>query len=203
MGIVYQSLKRIAYPLFRPKLHEVRGTEHLPKRGGFVIAANHVDWLDGFYIAAAVGQARDVPVYFLTKSNNYWWTSVAVQIPADRRGDIVDTAVQYLRRGKVICNFIEGQRNTAQTMLRGKTGSVRMAMAAGVPVVPLGITCHPGKNMAESLMYLFSNKQAVEIRIGRAIHFGQTDPASLSAGQLQTATAKVVRAIAPLSNKRF
>lgn len=203
MNIAYQSLKRVGYPIFKPKLTEVRGVEHLPRQGGFILAANHIDWLDGFYIAAAIGIARDRPVYFLTKSNYYWWTSLAVQIPSDRRSGIIDTAVANLKRGKIICNFIEGQRNTATALLPGKTGTVRMALQAGVPIVPLGITCRPGKNMAESIMYLFSNKQSVKIRIGRAINFGRNDSVSLSLEQLRDATTRVMRAIAPLAGKRY
>ena len=79
--IVFQTLKAVAYPVFRPKLKPLVGADHLPRQGGYILAANHVDWLDGFYIAAAVSAVRNVPVHFLTKSNNYWWTQVAIQIP--------------------------------------------------------------------------------------------------------------------------
>lgn len=202
MSIVYRALQKVGYPIFKPKLEAVHGTEHLPRKGGYVLAANHVDWLDGFYIATAIGLARHVPVYFLTKSNNYRWTTVTVQIPADRRASIVDAAAEYLQDGKIICNFIEGQRNTGRLLLPGKTGAVRMALAAGVPIVPVGITCRPGKTMAQSLMYLFSNKQAVRIHIGRAIHFGQADPATWSNEQLKEATGKVMESISHLSGKR-
>jgi len=167
------------------------------------ISPDHVDWLDGFYIAAALGIARDVPVYFLTKSNNYWWTTVTLQIPADRRESVVDMASEYLQSGKVICNFIEGQRNTGRLLLPGKTGAVRMAMAAGVPVVPLGIACRPGKTMAKSLVKLFSSGQDVHIRIGKPIHLPPMDPNEASAAKLKEETQNIMRAIAPLAGKRY
>ena len=102
----------------------------------------------------------------------------------------------------MICNFAEGQRNTGRLLLPGKTGAVRMALAADVPVVPLGITCLPGRTMAQSLMYLLSNKHGVKIRIGRPIHFGHIDPDTQSVEILRDATKQVMQSIAPLAGKR-
>ncbi|MBI2984131.1 MAG: 1-acyl-sn-glycerol-3-phosphate acyltransferase [Candidatus Kerfeldbacteria bacterium] len=199
--LVYQTLRRIGYPLFGQKLSNVQGAENLPGAGGYLIAANHVDFLDGFYISAAVGLARNVPVYFLTASNNYWWTTVAVQIKADRRGAIIDQAVRALTDGKVICNFIEGQRNPATKLLAGRTGTVRMALTAGVPIVPLGIACSAGKNVGQSLMYLMSKNHHVTIKIGRPIRLPAADQPEDN--DLRRYTHQVMHAIAPLAGKKI
>lgn len=198
--IAYQTVKTVAYPIFRQKISTVRGLEHLPKSGSFVIAANHVDWLDGFYIAATIGDALGIPVYFLTKSNNYWWTQVAIQIPADRK-NTVDVAVEALRSGKVICNFPEGQRNAKNTLLPGKTGSVRMAALAGVPVIPVGITSTSQKNMAKSILQMMQKNHGVEIAIGSAVHFSVPN-SGMTEEWLKTSTSQLMGAIAPLCHKR-
>ncbi|MBI5466682.1 MAG: 1-acyl-sn-glycerol-3-phosphate acyltransferase, partial [Candidatus Kerfeldbacteria bacterium] len=189
----------IGYPIFGPKVENITGLEHLPRKGGFIIAANHVDWLDGFYIAVALGRRRNIPVYFLTKSNYYRWTTLALQIPRQKSA-IVDQAVQYLKSGKVICNFPEGQRNTGKRLLPGRTGTVRMAIAADVPIVPLGITCSPGKNMAQSLVYLMSNRHPVRLAIGRPLAVTAPD-GEITADYLTAMTEQLMRAIAPLAGK--
>lgn len=196
--LAYASVTKVAYPLFQPKIRNIAGVEHLPRQGGFIIAANHVDWLDGFYIAVAISLHRRIPVYFLTKTNNYWWTTVTLRIPSQPSA-IVDQAVAHLRRGKVICNFPEGQRNPAAKLLAGRTGTVRMALRADVPIIPLGITCSSGKNVAQSLLYLMSKNHAVRIRIGKPIRF--SSPGEVTGDFLTGATARVMRAIAPLCGK--
>lgn len=196
----YQTLKTVAYPIFRPKIQSITGIEYLPKDGGYILASNHIDWLDGFYIAAAVGEARGIPVHFLTKSNNYWWTQAAIQIPANKK-DTVDIAVQALKSGKVLCNFAEGQRNPTPTLLPGKTGTVRMAAIAQVPVIPLGIRCSAGKNMGQSIMYLMSKHHQVDIRFGPALQYSVSE-SDMNEAWLRSSTAQLMSAIAPLCHKR-
>lgn len=194
----YATASTIIYPIFRSKLGDVSGHEYLPKKGGFVIACNHVDWLDGFYVTAALDKYRGVPAHFLTASSNYRWTTIAVQIPKDR-GAIIDTAVQQLKAGKVICNFPEGQRNTTRRLLPGKTGTIRMAAEAGVPIVPAGITCDGGRNMGQSLQFLMSSNHQVTLRFGEP--YSIVAPEDLTTDWLTQETEQLMRAIAPLCNK--
>lgn len=197
--IAYQTVKTVAYPLFRQKISLVDGLEHLPKSGSFIIAANHVDWLDGFYIAATIGEALGIPVHFLTKSNNYWWTQVAIQIPNDKK-NTVDIAVTALREGKVICNFPEGRRNTTNNITTGKTGTVRMAALAGVPIIPLGIRCPSYSSMTKSILQMMSKNHSVEISIGAPL-FVTVPTEGITEEWLSTSTEKLMQAIAPLCHK--
>ena len=197
--IAYQTVKTVAYPIFRQKINSVTGLEHLPTTGSFLVAANHVDWLDGFYIATTIGDARGVPVHFLTKSNNYWWTQVAIQIPSEKK-DTVDVAVEALRDGKVICNFPEGKRNASDHLFIGKTGTVRIAALAGVPIIPLGIRASSGKNMAQSIMYLLAKNHPVDIAIGAPIYVA-LPPDGMTDEWLQQSTNSLMATIAPLCNK--
>jgi hypothetical protein len=153
-------------------------------------------------IAAAVGLANGRPVHFLSVSNNYWWTTATIQIPADQRSKIVDIARAHLKQGEVICNFIEGQRNHTGTLLPGKTGTVRMATAAGVPVVPLGITCSAGRNMGQSLLFLVTPRHTVSIAIGQPMRFTEP-PGGATKEWLDQATRRLMEAIAILSGKKL
>lgn len=198
---VYQTLSNIVYPIFQAKIKKIEGWENVPRRGGFVIAANHIDWLDGFYIAAAVGAQLNRPVYFLTKSNNYWWTTITIQIPPTGRSAIVETATTQLQKGKIICNFPEGVRNPEKNLAVGKTGTARMAIRAGVPVVPLGIRCDAGRTMAQSLLYLASPQHNVTLRFGAPITFTKNHEPSPT--EVRDGTERIMRAIAPLANKHY
>lgn len=197
--LVFHTLKTICYPFFKRNLEAVRGLEHLPTTGGYLIAANHVDWLDGFYVATAVGLAKKIPVHFLTASNNYWWTTMAVQVPR-QRGEIVDTATQALQAGKVVCNFVEGQRNADATLLPGKTGTVRMAIAAGVPVVPLGITCSSERTVAQSFWNVVLKRRGVQLSFGAPLTFPNSSQA-MTKEHLTLETQRLMEAIAPLAGK--
>lgn len=194
----FSQLSKIGYPIFQHKLTKVIGSENLPRSGGYIIASNHVDWLDGFFIATAVGLARQTPVYFITKSKYYWWTSVIIQIPRQKDA-VVDEAVRHLRLGKVICIFPEGQRNPTKKLLPGKTGVVRMAVEAGVPIVPVGMTCTFGRNVGKSVLNLLSSEHPVSIAIGQPISIDQ--PQVMNHEWLHHQTQRVMKAIGPLAGK--
>lgn len=198
-SLIYALLSPIIFPSFQRKVTTLHGLDNLPKSGGYVLACNHIDWLDGFYIVAIVQKYRHVPTHFLTKSNNYWWTGIAAQIPADR-GAIVDSAVEKLTNGMVICNFPEGERNTTEQLSSGKTGTVRMAAESGVPVIPVGITCDAGRNMGQSIQYLLSKKRTVSLAFGEPIRY--TIPKEdITSAWLDNETSRLMRAIAQLAHK--
>jgi len=199
--LVYRLLAAIIYPVFRAKLTDIQGLEYLPSRDGYIIAANHVDWLDGFYITAAVESNKHRPVNFLTKSNNYWWTTIAVQIPSDQKGAIMDYALAKLKTGAIVCNFPEGRRNAEQMLLPGKTGTVRMAIDAGVPIIPTGIICASGCTMIESIKFLFDKKRAFTLRFGPPMKFDRPT-GEITKDWLESQTAGLMAAIAPLAEKR-
>lgn len=197
-GFIYTTLSPIVFPIFHRKT-VVEGVEHLPSSGGFIIAPNHVDWLDGFYLSAALGKHRHVPINFLAKTNNYWWTGISVQIPTDR-SQVVSSVAQELRGGKVICNFPEGRRNVSSQLLPGKTGTVRMAAEAQVPVIPVGIICEPGRSMGQSLQHLISSQYPMTLRFGSPLTF-TIPPVGISTEWLSTETQHLMQSIAILANK--
>lgn len=197
-SLVYNALSPIIFPQFHRRT-TVTGAEQLPSSGGYILAPNHVDWLDGFYISAALQKYRQTKTYFLAKSNTYWWTGMIIHIPRERRR-IIDNAAESLKRGLVVCNFPEGQRNADSKLLSGKTGTVRIAADAGVPVIPVGITCESGRNMGQSLRYLFSSQYQVRITFGSPLNFS-IPPGGISEKWLRDETDRLMKAIAPLAHK--
>lgn len=124
------------------------GLEHLPPRraGGMVIVMNHVHWVDIPVIGTLLPLSYRLS--WLAKSELFrnpfaaWWFRQMNVIPIKRgSGDAaaLDAAVQALRAGAVLLIFPEGHRSRDGVLLPGRGGAVRLAMRAGVPIVPVAI----------------------------------------------------------------
>jgi 1-acyl-sn-glycerol-3-phosphate acyltransferase len=140
--------------LSRPLLHllwryDVRGLENLPS-GGFVLAAGHHSNFDPWPLGIALSKTRFVR--FMAKSELFWWPLSWVVRGAGgfkvRRGepdrDAFATARRLAREGNVIAMFPEGTRRSKGLRKRRPVevhdGAARIALGAGVPLVPAGLT---------------------------------------------------------------
>ncbi len=196
--MIYTLLRSILLPRFIPHL-SITGQEHIPTTGACILAPNHVDWLDGFYVSAAIQLVRRDSVKFLTASNNYWWTGVAIQIPLFR-SSIVDRAVREFTRGAIVANFPEGQRNHTATLTEGKTGTVRMAALAAVPVIPVGIRCTPHDTFRQAWRELSNPEYQVAISFGQPLTFTRSAE-TITHEWLKAETHRLMSAISPLAGK--
>lgn len=122
----------------------VAGAEHIPAHGPAVIATNHVSYLDELFSGYAALQ-RGRRIRFVAKKELFDARLLGMvmrrlgQIPVDRSGrpeEAVRAAVECLHRGELVGMFPEGTISRSFVPLPGKTGAVRMAMAAGVPLIP-------------------------------------------------------------------
>jgi 1-acyl-sn-glycerol-3-phosphate acyltransferase len=151
----------IAFRLVRlwaePLLHlifsiRVKGREHIPRQGNFIIIANHLAWLDPFLILSAF---RTEPrVHFLGDTTILrtrrlqWWIVRAVggYVPVDKKvhGDVrlFEHVDRCLQRGGVVALFPEGTTDGAQEgrLLPFKKGFAHWAIDNGVPVVPVALS---------------------------------------------------------------
>ena len=130
----------------------IAGREHLPTTGPVIVAANHLSVLDSFYLALAARR----PVTFLAKREYFerpgpvgrlqrWFFLSLGQIPVDRRGgteasSALRRAVEILEDGGAWGIHPEGTRSPDGRMYRGRTGTVRVALITGAPLVPVAIS---------------------------------------------------------------
>ncbi len=125
------------------------GAERLPPResGGMVLVMNHIGWLDIPVIGSLLPYKYRLS--WLAKSELFenpivgWWFRTMNVIPIKRgKRDLaaMEAAIQALRDGAVLLIFPEGTRSRNGRLQTGRGGAVRMAMQAGVPIVPLAIT---------------------------------------------------------------
>ncbi len=122
---------------------ELKGTEHIPTAGGFIIAANHQTYIDPFWITIPVVR----PVRYLAWSEAFKnpllgrpmeWLGAWPLVIERGNPTAYRRSLQWLRGGGAVMIFPEGSRAYADgAMGKFKTGAVRLALEAGVPVLPV------------------------------------------------------------------
>ena len=164
--ITYVAFAIATRPIFRL---QVEGREKVPLRGGAVIVCNHPGGVD--YIALGLASPRQL--YYMAKVELFQihpWLSAyfraAGAFPV-RRGQrdvhAIQEAVEVVRSGKVLGMFPEGTRSRGGSLRRGKSGAVRVAMAAQAPIVPAGVI---GAYEAPKRFYRQLRRPLVTVRFG-------------------------------------
>lgn len=121
----------------------VSGAENVPATGGAVMAVNHTGYLD-FALAGEVARRSGRLVRFMAKEQVFRHPVSGPlmrgmhHIPVDRDAGAASyrAAVQALRAGEIVGVFPEATISRSFELKEFKSGAVRMAAAAGVPLLP-------------------------------------------------------------------
>ena len=126
---------------------EFRGTENIPQDlpGGLVVAPNHQTYLDAFWVIIPL--KRNLRFMAWDKVFNVFGIGSLIRylgaFPVNiEKGDTgaYQKSVEVLRDGATLVIFPEGSRAFADgKLLEFKTGAVRMAIEANVPILPVTI----------------------------------------------------------------
>ncbi|WP_410619223.1 lysophospholipid acyltransferase family protein [Amycolatopsis sp. cmx-8-4] len=145
---VYPPVIAAARTMFRVLDNRIRieGAEHIPRTGGAVIACNHVSYLDFIFCGLGGRQAKRL-TRFMAKQEIFDNKIAGPlmrgmhHIPVDRAAGIASyrEALQKLKDGEVVGVFPEATISRSFTVKEIKSGAVRMAAAANVPVVPMAL----------------------------------------------------------------
>lgn len=153
----------------------VEGLRNIPDEGAVVLASNHLSFIDSVVIPVVVPRR----VTFLAKSEYFEGTGVkgAVVraffeingcIPVNRDGDgtaqaTLDAALGVLSRGHALGVYPEGTRSRDGRLYRGHPGVAWLALTAGCPVVPVGLT---GTNRMQPIGARVPRPYKVTVRFG-------------------------------------
>ena len=133
---------------WRPR---VEGLEHIPTTGGAIFAGNHLSVADELFLGTVVPRhiAFWAKAEYFTGTGFEGWVTRSVvaglgAIRVERGGgraalSAFDGAIPVLRAGDLVAVYPEGIRSPDGRLYRGRTGVARLAMAAGVPVIPVGM----------------------------------------------------------------
>ena len=209
----YWILKAVMSPilrlLFRPW---VTGLEHVPPTGGAILASNHLSFSDSIFLPLVVPRR----VTFLAKSDYFtgrgvkgrlkslFFRSIG-QLSVDRSGGkaseaALGCALKVLGGGRLLGVYPEGTRSPDGRLYRGKTGVARMALSAGVPVIPVAmIDTHkmqpPGKLMPKIMR--------VGVVIGEPLDFSRYAGMEGDRFVLRSMTDEIMYEIMTLSGQEY
>lgn len=146
--LVYPAVIALARGVFAVQglRFTVRGSEHVPREGGAVMAINHVGYLDFTYAGLAARPAGRL-VRFMAKQEVFAHPVSGPlmrgmrHIPVDREAGAGSyrNAVRALRNGEIVGVFPEATISRSFELKEFKAGAVRMAAEAGVPLLPVVI----------------------------------------------------------------
>lgn len=201
-------LRPVFLLLFRPR---VTGAQHIPRRGGALLASNHLSMCDSLFLPVMTRRR----VSFLAKKE--YFTECGLKgrlkaffvrgtglIPIDRDDTdaaqaALDAGAAAVEHGLLLGVYPEGTRSPDGRLFRGKTGIARMAMDTGVPVVPVAMV---GTDRVLPVGAVRPSLAPVEVRIGPPLTppVPSSDPATLRR-QVRQFTDRVMDAIAQLSGQ--
>jgi 1-acyl-sn-glycerol-3-phosphate acyltransferase len=148
--LAYNVVAAVTWPLLRGVFRlQSTGKENIPE-GGCVLACNHLSSFDPWPVGMPLWPKTGLR--FMAKSELYWFPlnkliDGAGAFPVHRgQHDTVaiETAVRLAREGNVVMMFPEGTRRVKGLMktrvARPRTGAARIALEAGVPLVPAAVS---------------------------------------------------------------
>ncbi|HEY1569744.1 MAG TPA: lysophospholipid acyltransferase family protein [Pseudonocardiaceae bacterium] len=195
--------------LFRPR---VEGAEHLPARGGAVLASNHLAVADSFFLPLMVSRR----VTFLAKREYFtgrgvkgllkrWFFAGVGQVPIDRSSAAaaqaaLDTGVRLLTEGSLLGIYPEGTRSPDGRLYKGKTGLARMVLKSGVPVIPVVMVGTDKANPIGSKMW---RPYPIRIKIGAPLDFSRYEGLAGDRFVERSVTDEIMYALMELSGQEY
>ena len=148
MEPVYTPVIAVARALFAAQglKFTISGAEHFPRQGGAVLVMNHVGYFDFAYAGLAAHPSGRV-VRFMAKEQVFHHRVSGPlmrgmhHIPVDRGAGASSfrAAVGALKAGEIVGVFPEATISRAFELKDFKSGAIRMAQAADVPLIPMAI----------------------------------------------------------------
>ncbi|MBI2845417.1 MAG: 1-acyl-sn-glycerol-3-phosphate acyltransferase [Chloroflexi bacterium] len=143
------SLRLFLRSLFRV---QVEGAERIPRQGGYILVANHLNWVDPILLAATF--PLEPRIYFLAPGDvvlNRWWKTLLMRIFGGaifyRRSsgimarEVVKNIVQVLRDGGILGIFPEGRLGDKEgELLPLRRGVGHFALDSGAPLLPVALS---------------------------------------------------------------
>ena len=207
--MAYAIGKRIICPIVGLWFKEVNGLKNIPKKGPFIIAANHESYMDHLIIVCTFTCRLNKKIHFLSKKEHFdnifkkVWHNYAGAIPLDRQAggkEALKLAVKALKQGKIIAIHPEGTRTLTGKLQKGKTGVTRLALSAEVPIIPVGLI--GTFEILPKGKYIPKLKRAI-MNIGKPIYFNKYYKKKITARLLRETTDNLMKEIAKLCKQEY
>lgn len=184
--------------------------QKLPASGALVLAPNHYSEIDPIIVGVAMWKLKRMP-RFLAKASLFKIPGLGLvmrrtgQVPVERTGavrgsDPLVAARKISDEGLAVIIYPEGSltRDPDLWPMRGKSGAVRMALTAGIPIIPVA---HWGSQLVMprygKRISLFPRK-TIHMKFGDPVDLSEFEGRPLDAKTLNAATAVVMDRITGL-----
>jgi 1-acyl-sn-glycerol-3-phosphate acyltransferase len=212
--LFYWLMKRvIAGPLLRGMFRPwVRGLDNVPASGGAILASNHLAVIDSFVLPLVLSRK----IRFIGKAEYFTGTGIKGRlkagffrgvgtIPVDRGGGkaseaALRTGLQVLESGNLFGIYPEGTRSPDGRLYRGKTGVARLALEAGVPVIPVAMI---DTNVAQPIGQVIPKPMRLGIVIGDPLDFSRYKGMENDRFILRSVTDEIMYALMSLSGQEY
>ncbi len=171
---------------------EVHHAERLPRVGPALLVANHPSLLDYVFLVSQLPQADCVV------KREHWANPVtgavvraAGYVRNDSGESTLDECVRRLRAGRIVLLFPEGTRSPEAGLGRFQRGTAHVALATGLPAIPITIRCEPRGLMRGQAWY-----EVPERRMRFSLEVGQpiaSEPAGLPRARASRALTGIYR----------
>jgi 1-acyl-sn-glycerol-3-phosphate acyltransferase len=188
------------------------GVENVPTQGAAIIVSNHLSFSDSFFMPLMVSRK----VTFLAKSDYFTGRGIkglftkmffagAGQVPVDRSGGraseaALNTALRILSEGNLLGIYPEGTRSGDGRLYRGRTGVARMALEAGVPVIPVAMI---GTYEIQPPGQVKPRVRRVGMRFGAPLDFSRYEGLGGDRFILRSVTDEIIYALMDLSRQEY
>ncbi|CAN5760782.1 lysophospholipid acyltransferase family protein [soil metagenome] len=185
----------------------IEGRHNLPRSGPLIVVANHLSNADPPLVVGWLTPALDTPMHILAKAALFVGPLGAILrsqgvTPVRAGGSDIGAyraAKAVLDRGEVLCIFPEGTRSRDGRLGQPKPGVALLAIRAGVPIVPVGISGSdrflvPGRALPRL-------GARIVLRVGRPFTI-TPDPALSRRGAVGQASEEIMRRLAALVDER-
>lgn len=178
LDLTYPPIILTAKVLFRAlgQKFQMTGTENVPRTGGVLLAVNHIGYVDFVYGGLAANPSGR-KVRFMAKREIFDHKIGGPvmrslhHIEVDRGAGIasMQQATAYLKAGEAVGIFPEATISRSFELKEFKSGAVRIAADAGVPLVPV-ILWGTQRMMTKGHDRDFSRGKTISIRVGEPMH---------------------------------
>jgi len=203
MEPVYTPVIVVARALFAAQglKFTIIGAENIPTSGGAVLVSNHLGYFDFAYAGLAANPSGRL-VRFMAKDDVFRHRISGPlmrgmhHIPVDRTAGAASfrEAVSVLRAGEIVGVFPEATISRSFELKGFKSGAVRMAQAAGVPVLPMTIWGSQRVWTKGHPKRLGRTNVPITLSVGEPIVAGREDNADELNGQLRARMTELLHA---------
>lgn len=178
----------------------IKGSEHVPRSGGAILAINHIGYLDFALSGTAILPAKRYVRYMAKKeifehkiSGPLMRGMHHISVDRDSGSASFVAALRALKAGEIVGIFPEATISKSFEIKGLKSGAARLAIGANVPVLPTIVWGSQRIWTKGRKRDLKRNKFPISIYIGAPLYFTREMEVELAEAQIKSALENLLR----------